>query len=239
MKNRLLIFLFVLPLVVLTTGCFEILEKYHFNRNGSGTYTFVMDMSQMGALISMMKEMDMGDSTATDDTEQVEEDTKEDSPFGDMNDSMAETKEKLKGIEGISNLQEIEDEENYQFGFTFDFDDIKSLNKALSKVYELEEDVEFFTRTKKKIERTDNFDLAQKMREEINEEGDGEKEAGDMEAKMFKDVAFVTEYTFDKKVKRVSNENAEIMDKGKKVLIKQYLFQETDDDEGLANTFKF
>ncbi len=94
-------------------SCITFEESYYLKKDGSGSFEFKVDMSQ---LITMMKAF-----------EGMEEQT--DEKATDAIDFDKEV-EKLKAIEGITNVKVMEDEEKGLFSMSFDFKDYEALNKA-------------------------------------------------------------------------------------------------------------
>lgn len=214
LKNLTLLFAFLIGSMTLT-GCFEIIEEIHYKKDGSGTYKFTMDMSQMKGLMDM--------AMASDTT-------------GSMNmDTMAavgrEMSEKVRGIQGISNIKEVTDAENLIFGVEYDFANMEALNAA-AKANASEEmneaaDKPSFKGGKKEFTRLDvKGGLGGLLNGAM---GDLGGEEGEMALAFFKDVSYTMIYHFDRKVKKTSNKLAEISDDKKTVTLKYYLF---DDDRG-------
>lgn len=222
MKFSIKTLLLVIATCVLFTSCFEIKEIVHFNKDGSGDFQFIIDMSAMKALIEMAGEAEEGEE--------------EEDPFADAGDSFDEQIEAISKIDGITSAESIADEDTYMFGLKFSFADVNALNDALNEVFKDEggdKDRTFFKASKKKIERVDAVNMKDEFTKLMSEGGE---EEGMEEAMMFfQDVKYVAEYTFDRKVKKVTNKDAAVSKN--KVVVEQFLFQEGNDTK-LDNSIK-
>ncbi len=113
MKKLLLPFLGLLFSLSLTS-CLTITEEYSFKKNGSGSMSYTIDMSEMASLLSMAGESGEGSMD-----EQI---------------SMADMADRLKGINGVSGITFNEDKKNYVFNVGFKFANLTALNAALEQV---------------------------------------------------------------------------------------------------------
>ncbi|WP_027001352.1 hypothetical protein [Hugenholtzia roseola] len=105
----------------LLSSCFELREEIYIKKNGSGNYSFLFDMSQMKPLLEAA--MAFADSTDSDKDFLAESEG-----------ALGQATEMFEGMAGISNPTAIKDKENFKFGFQFDFQDVESLNDALSQM---------------------------------------------------------------------------------------------------------
>lgn len=110
-----LVFLF---LMTTFSSCLTIYEKYTINKDGSGSFEYIIDMSELYSLLeSMAGETDMEGIEKTD-----------------INESFREMIPELRTIEGISNAQVKGDTDKYIFGISFDFSDDEALNRAMDLI---------------------------------------------------------------------------------------------------------
>lgn len=94
-------------------SCITFEENYYLKKDGSGSFEFKVDMSQLVGMMKAFEGMDQGgDEKATEAI--------------DFNKEV----DKLKAIKGITNVQVLEDEEKGLFSMSFDFKDYEALNKA-------------------------------------------------------------------------------------------------------------
>lgn len=98
---------------ILLVSCITFEENYYLKKDGSGSFEFKVDMSQ---LMDMMKAFE---GMEQEGDEKVPETI-------DFNKEV----EKLEAIKGITNVKVVEDEENGMFSMSFDFKDYEALNKA-------------------------------------------------------------------------------------------------------------
>jgi len=103
-------------IILFLTSCITITEKYRFNKDGSGTMEFTLDMS---GLLEMV-------STLTDSGGNIQ--------LQDMDEVLREAFPKLTEIQGIKNIQMAGEPSKYIFGIKYDFDNIEALNKALAVI---------------------------------------------------------------------------------------------------------
>ena len=109
-------------LLLLLTSCFELQEEVAIQKDGSGHYKMILDFSAHKEMIQELL------NTA---------DTSKSKPFGKegldkLTKTWTEGAVKLNKINGITNAFEIADEQNFRYGFSFDFSDIEALNLALA-----------------------------------------------------------------------------------------------------------
>jgi hypothetical protein len=103
-----------LLLLVILSGCLTIEEQYTFRRDGSGTMTYVVDMSGMGA---MMDDLDRMNKEAGGPEE----------PVMDLDEEAAA----LKQLAGISRVK-VDKGKEWVRSVRFRFRDIDALNAALN-----------------------------------------------------------------------------------------------------------
>ena len=219
-------------LILVCTSCFEIKEILNLRKDGTGTYQFVVDMSQSRAMLAMLENLGDQDSTSVET-----EEAKESSPFDDMDESFQATKERLEAIEGIINVQSIKDEDALQFGVQFEFLTVYALNKALNRLDEdkgaLEKEEVFFAFSKKTFERFNTKNFTEDL---MKNAGMGEDSLN--VAMFFKDLSYTTSYTMPKKVKSMTNPDATLSDDKRTVDVTYYPFR-GEDEPNFSNKIKF
>lgn len=244
MKNLKNLFLavFALSLTALTS-CLHIIEEATFRNNGSGSYKMTLDMSEMKGMMDMFKGMEdgnvlgtEGDSTSIqgegDYTPPAEPTTGD--PMGGLGDEMSNVAASIKGVQGISNVIEIKDTSNFNFGYSFDFTDVAALNRALKIINKDKYDTkveEIFRFNGKSFERLGVGDLGAEMQKAMMENGgegaEGDEGGMDM-AKMFlADMSYKQIYHFpDRTVKKSDNKISEITNDGHTLTINLKPFSE-------------
>ncbi len=205
------------------SSCFDILEEYEFNADGSGKAKMEMDMSKMMAFMEGM-------GGALDSTDQGGEMSKSmDEMFEDT-----QAMDALKNIPGISNVVNLNSPERKVIGYTYDFANIEALNAALvvrgndmgmgealgmaSSDNESEKDNSFSLVGKK-------FSRKMDMKMDEDEDADEETKQGlEMAKMMFKDAKYTVRYTFARNVKKVKGNDAAVIGAdGKTVTIENSL----------------
>lgn len=200
------------------TACLDVTEEYHFNKDGSGSARFTVDISKMMAMLeSFGGAMDsLGGEDGSNSIKEM---------FSDR--SQVDI---LKSIPGIKNVKSLSSEEAKIIGYSFDFDDLEALNNAVAvnssdmgltamlgagdSGEEEEAGTNSFMRKGKKFTRTLQFP----MPEEDDEEAEHYKS---MAAMLFADHFYSQKYTFEGGVKKVKkNDNASVQSDRKTVLIK-------------------
>lgn len=216
------------------SSCLHIIEEATFRNNGSGSYKMTLDMSELKSMMDMFKGMGgdtPADSTAIQgdgDYTPTSEDVSTQDPMGGLGDQMSSVASTIKGIQGITNIVEIKDTSNLQFGYSFDFADLAALNRALKIInkdkYESKVD-EVFRFNGKNFERLASGDIGNEMKKAMMESEDDENMGM---VKMFlTDMSYQQIYHFpDRIVKKSDNKLGEISNNGHTLTIKLKPFDE-------------
>ncbi|MBN8678382.1 MAG: hypothetical protein J0M29_09165 [Chitinophagales bacterium] len=247
MKNLKNLFLAVLAVsMTALTGCLHIIEEATFKNNGSGSYKMTLDMSEMKGMMDMFKGM-AGDSSLTsgmgiegdstsiqtegDYTPPADAPAMED-PMGGLGTQMSSVAATIRGVEGITNVVEINDTTNFQFGYSFDFVNVDALNRALRIINKDKYDAkveEVFRFKGKSFERLGTGDIGEEMKKAMmnsDEEG-GEEGSMDMVKMFLADMSYKQIYHFpDRTVKKSDNKLGEITDEGHTLTINIKPFDE-------------
>ena len=191
--KKLFTILLVLVVSFGTSSCVNFIEKIFFNENGSGTYTFTLDMSEMKSLAEMSGE-DISSETIMDEIN-----------FDD-NDMV----QKLNKIEGLSKVSTEFDDDNFSLTIGFDFKDINALNVGMSTYLadstKLEiEMFDFFSIKKNKITRLDINPTLDTFQKQMSTEAEEEEATLDMMKMMFSDLYYSSVITTAKKIKSFSS----------------------------------
>ena len=218
MRNFRNLFLALLAVGSMTlTGCLHILEEVTIKKNGSGTYKMTLDMSEVKGMMDMFKGMS-NDSLSADSTGTAgASEMAGDNGMGQMGQQLSSVAQTLKGVEGLSNVVEINDTAAFNFGYSFEFTDVAALNKAMKVIakekYDSKVD-EVFKFSGKNFERLSTGDLGEEMKKALaqGEEADTEGNA-DMLKTFFADMTYKQVYHFpDSPVKKSTNELSELTD---------------------------
>jgi len=209
------------------SSCLHIIEEVTFRSNGSGNYKMTLDMSEMKGMMDMFK--GMGDTTGDmegDSTSITGEgdfspspDVAVEDPMGGLGEQMSSVAAMIKGIQGISNIVEIKDSSNFNFGFSFDFADVATLNRALKIInkdkYDTKVD-EVFRFNGKSFERLNVGNLGAEMQKAMMSGEEDDAEGGMDMFKMFlADMSYKQIYHFpDRVVKKNNNKFGDIGNNG-------------------------
>lgn len=249
MKNLKKIYLFALLVGAMSlTGCLNILEEVTFKKNGSGTYSMIIDMSEMKNMMDMFKTMAPGQEGTTTPTEEgTEKDMNSEDVQGKedgSNDAAAEENpadmskmgeqltggvaKSLEGVAGITNVVEVNDTAAFKFGYTFEFANVEALNKAIKIINKEKYDAkaeETFKVSGKKFERLGTANIGEELKKALSE-GDEDGQM-DMMKSFFADMAYTQVYRFpDRTVKKSTNELSEVTEEGHTLTIKIKPFSE-------------
>lgn len=104
------------------TSCFEIIEDVTVHKNGSGTYKFIVNLSQSKNQIDKIRTQDSILQYKVPTTAVIDG-------------KISEVKTKLQGIDGISNVTIKQDHTNYIYNLSCDFKNVSSLNNAVHSIW--------------------------------------------------------------------------------------------------------
>jgi len=225
MRNLKSLFLSALAVGAMAlTGCLHIVEEVTFHDKGNGSYKMTLDMSEVKSMMETMKGMvpdsaTIADSTAiTDGAMPGMPGAEQDNSMSQMGEQMSSVAGTLKGVQGVTNVVEVNDTASYTFGYSFDFADVASLNRALKIINKDKFDSktdEVFKFTGKSFERLGTGDIGGEMKKTLSESEDAEGGEGSMEMMkmMFADMTYKQLYHFpDRQVKKADNSLAELSD---------------------------
>lgn len=213
------------------SGCFDIIEEIWVNKDGSGAYTYTIDMGEAKSMIEMLKTMapDSTGAEADNGMGQVDEISK---GFTTMIDQ-------LKEVKGITGATEIKDTVNYKFGVKFSYANIAALNEAVRIVGGKEPvDKPSFISEKKKFVFTDAFETKSDLTKALLGEEEHNEDM-EMAKSMFSETRLRKIYHFERPVKKVSNKASEISSDKKTVTLDYYLFRDEAKDQELKNEISF
>ena len=243
------------------TGCLDIEEEVTYHDNGNGSYSMKMDMSQMKGMMDMMKNMGGETGAPKEETDGVVSDMEPETPsdvvkveevpadetglggagdLGKMGEEFSKSLEGIKTMKGVKNAVALNDTANLIFGYSFEFDNVETLNKAivaLNKDKFEGKNGPTFVAGKKSFERTSAFDLGQLIAQAMSENEEG-AESMDMIKMFFGEMKYKQIYHFDRKVKKSDNAEAEISADGKTVTLTANPFAEGAKTKSVANVLK-
>ncbi len=217
MKKTLISLASIVIMSLFLQSCFEIKEIVTINKDGSGTFTMSIDMSEVKAMVESF-------SAGKSDNEG--------SPLAEMEEEYDAIQVKLAMIEGISNINFVTENDGYVISTGFDFENIEALNRGMNIVYEDENEdgsqTEYYRLKKKNFERTLSHNLLDQLKGKL---GSGDLGAQGMDlATIFSDVAYVNIVSFpDRKIKKTSTDEIEISEDGSTMTLKRFIFRKDAD----------
>jgi hypothetical protein len=193
--------------LTLLTGCLHIEEEVTFRSKGNGTYGMMLDMSEIKGMMDMVQGMAADSAAGGADMSGAD--------MSQMGQELSGVMTSIKGIQGISNIREINDTASYKFGYTFDFADVVALNRALKVINKEKYDTkaeEFFRYNGKSFERLSSGDMGEEIKKALAETEDADAEGSmDMIKMFFADMSYKQIYHFpDEDIKKNSNPLGEI-----------------------------
>jgi hypothetical protein len=110
-------------------SCFEIKENITLKNDGSGTYSFLMDLSQIKPLFAMSRDLSR---SFNDPTSKLKTNASSPNPLLQMKVKFDALQQSLESVEGISNYKTVCDTNSYVIGATYSFKNIESLNQSIN-----------------------------------------------------------------------------------------------------------
>jgi hypothetical protein len=200
---------------LLLSGCFNITDEIFLEKDGSGNYSTVIDMSKLKEMLDMMKTM-LPDSLAGQNSNEGLKEL----------DSLQNMWRDLETIPGISNVKR-QKNENYVVSVSFHFANVQSLNEAMSRRSRKENEppsrsIPFYSFTPGNFSCNDTTLAGMSdLLKGLNKGGDNDSLAMalNMMKGMMGDMNYKTIYHLPSKVSSVSNKQAKIAEDGKTVTI--------------------
>lgn len=231
-------------LAIFLTSCFDLKEEVTINKDGSGSFIQTIDLGN-NPMMQMALNME-------NDSSQNEE-----KGMNKMDSTLAQTKEKLSKVKGISNIKTAASTEGLKYTIMYDFSDVDALNAALNAAKEQKEgEVKLmqkqysfkkgeFNRINAFSMGNDKMDLSAIMggKEEGKEQTEGEKEQMKQMMQMFFGGA---NYTYivhvPNQVKSYSNKENATISEDKKTLTMTIPFLDLMNEDkkvNVGNSVKF
>lgn len=190
------------------SSCFHIVEELTVKADGTGSYKLNFDMSEMKGMMEMMKGM------TPDSLKQEGAEAPQSNQMTELGAQLTSITPLLESLGGIKNIKEVSDTTNFQFSYSFDFENQDALNRALKLIakekYQAKQE-ETFLFSKKKFQRLSVGNIGSELKKQLseNEEAGGEEQM-DMMKMFFADMTYKTIYNFEKTVKSSSNKLSEV-----------------------------
>ncbi len=188
------------------TGCFEIIEEVELKEDGSGSLSYTLNLSQSKTKINSALLLDSFNGFKIPDEQNIKN-------------KINELLDVLRKSEGLSNVNSIQNFDNYIFTFSCDFETVENLNQATKYLNE-------------SYKNTETNDIASSKHFTFNKESGTFKRKGNYGRKANPDevedetltalnqAEFTSIYRFSSEVSSVSNKNARISPNKKAVMLK-------------------
>ncbi|EMR01735.1 hypothetical protein [Cesiribacter andamanensis] len=220
---------FIACLLIGLSSCLEITEQVHMRSNGSGQFTFTVDMQEAKPLLDMARNF-----SSEANPEAVK---------SDLSTGMDEAHGRLQKIKGIHQPTLIKSKDGLLSGITFEFDNVAALNKAINAVQNSkgEPQEEYFAWNGQQLHRLNTL----KLENEVKKGTDSGLAGLDLSVngKSFREIlnsmVYRTEYRFDTPIKGVSNSNATLSADKRKVTLERYLLDDSKKAGTLENVIRF
>ncbi|WP_299251097.1 hypothetical protein [uncultured Cytophaga sp.] len=180
-------------------SCFEIKENIVLKNDGSGTYSFLMDLSQIKPLFTMSRDFNR---SFNDSTSKLKTNLSAPNPLLQMKVKFDALQQTLEAVDGISNYKTVCDTTSYIIGATYSFKNIESLNKSINVLRSSSENpsngaATHYTYDSKHFSKINDISKA-----DIT--GPSSKNDS-LTTELFKTARYTLTCTFEKKIKDVSN----------------------------------
>ncbi len=210
------------------TSCFDLNENVFFKKDGSGNFSFSVDLGEMKSMMSMFdsfgKDLDNKGNMTIKKT-----------PINKLNTQFEIKRRELLNTKGISNVNLIEDTINYTFGFKFDFKNIDALNVAMNTLFKDDstqtktENKTYFAWKNNQFIRYEQLDSKSFLGSSSIMSG-GNIDNGLFNLnKLFETATYSTSYEFENKIDSTYNTNAMLSSTFKKVTLTCHPFAEQKD----------
>lgn len=211
--------LLCLMLITLLSGCFEIVEDVTIHANGSGTFSYTVNMSQSKTRLDGLMKLDSSDGYRVPKQTEVEKE-------------IQKAKASLEKAQGITNVVTSSDWTNYIYSIKFDFNNINNLNLAVESLSaDLSDD------HKRIPEASDNFGFSGKAfdRKSHYDAKAMAKKITPQDKEIMKNASYTCIFRFDSPVKTCSNKDAVISKSGKNVMLKLNMLQLANGQKSVIN----
>lgn len=194
---------FVFAILLICTGCFEVIEEVSLNDDGSGKVTLTLNLSRSKTKINSIMLLDSVNNYAVPSEQQIRK-------------QFAEMVKKVKNTTGITNVSNSIDMEDYIFTLSCNFNDVDALNTVVSNFSSKEEAKRIknhkhfsYDKVNQLFTRSYHYDLAKEINKTKMEDRD-----------VFKTASITTIYRFPKAIASSKNKAAAISKSKKAIMLK-------------------
>lgn len=196
-------YIFIFALLLICTGCFEIVEEVNLNEDGSGKVTLTLNLSRSKTKINSMMLLDSVNNHKVPSEEEIR------AHFAKMVNTVKNTK-------GISNVTNSIDMDDFIFTLSCNFDNVNALNTVVSNFSSKEEAQRIknhkhfnYDKTDRLFTRSYHYDLAKEIKKTKMEDRE-----------VFKTASITTIYRFPHEIASTKNNVAKISKSKKAIMLK-------------------
>ncbi len=219
--RRISLYLLCLCLLPFLTSCFEVIEEVNVNQDGSGTLTYTFNLSQSRTKINSVLLLDSINGYKVPSKDEIKK---------EFNVIVA----KVKEIEGVSNVKNTINLDEFIFSITADFSNVDVLNKAIIE-YSSKKDAEKMKNEKHFTYDKDNGMFTRSYHYKLD------KEYQNMSPKdkdILEKAYYTTIYRFDQSIVYAQNSAAKIAGNKKAIMLKVNMMDMIMDRETIKNQIK-
>lgn len=212
---------FFLGLFILCTSCFEIIEEVSFNKDGSGHVTLTMNLSKSRTKLNSMMLLDSINNYKVPSKTEIKN-------------KIAQAIQKIKRIEGISNVKNTSDFNEYIFTVSCDFTNVEALNTVISN-FSTKKDAAMiqqqqhfsFNKSQNTFTRNYHYNLSQEFKKTNMED-----------RKVFETATMTTIYRFETPIVSSKNPTAKISGSKKAIMLRVNAQDIIGDKNSIKNQIK-
>ncbi|MCO5229731.1 MAG: hypothetical protein M9958_01110 [Chitinophagales bacterium] len=233
-----------LALIILSfslTSCLDILENIQIHKNGSGEYALKITINEnLKKSINQSMEAN-GQATKIDDDNKNDDDES-------YKAALEQIVNQLKTVKGLSEIEMFFEEDKFEYGYQFHFENVQALNKAMEvtagtyipqipenyqigkKKKTIVSHANYIEENKNAIIRHQSAELGKILEMKKPQKTNSGMMGGLDVSYILQDLNFTTTFQFDQNIKSVSNAAAVIDENNKTVSIhcKPFAYKETD-----------
>ncbi len=194
---------FFLGLFILCTSCFEIIEEVSFNKDGSGHVTLTMNLSQSKTKLNSIMLLDSVNNYKVPSKTEIKN-------------KITQIIQKVKQIDGISNVQNTSNFTEYIFTVSCDFKNVEALNTVISNFSSkkdaaiIKQQKHFsFDSSQNTFTRNYHYNLSQEFKKTNMED-----------RKVFETATMTTIYRFENSIVSSKNPTAKISGSKKAIMLR-------------------
>jgi len=183
-------------LLLACTACFEVREEVTLAKDGSGTYAFVLDLSETYPLLQQIYPDSLLPQAERDFQSQIRTALRSNLP-------------KMDSLPGISDFRAVGDSLSPQYGFQFHFADAAALNSALQRFAQQDSlPPTFFEAEKKAWHKSDSIFFLPLL-QQWERQGQGDEVLRNQRDFFLNTATYAYILRADRKIKRSNNTKAE------------------------------